>query len=182
MSISRISQRYAKSLIDLALERNELEAILADIKGFNNVLKNRDFKLLLKSPIINTDKKLNVFKALFEGKINKTTAAFFDIIIKKGREMYLEDITTDFISQYKTLKNITPVRLTTATVLNDSTLAEIRSKLQNTQFAKGNIELTTEVNPELIGGFVIESGDQLYDASILHKLEQLKKDFKKQTN
>ncbi|MFZ1751929.1 MAG: F0F1 ATP synthase subunit delta, partial [Saprospiraceae bacterium] len=101
MSVSRISGRYAKSLIDLSLERNELEVIKKDMEYFAQAIKNRDLYLLLKSPIINADKKLSIFKQIFDGKVNKTTMAFFEIIIKKGREMYLPEITVDFNNQYK---------------------------------------------------------------------------------
>ena len=85
MSISRISARYAKSLIDLAVEQNVLDQVVNDIQAFIGITKNRDFYLLLKSPIINTTKKLQIFKSIFEGKVNNITYSFFDIIIRKGR-------------------------------------------------------------------------------------------------
>lgn len=182
MSVSRISTRYAKSLVDIAVEKNELETVLADIKGFTEVLKNRDFYLLIKSPIVNTSKKLSIFKSIFDGKINKITQGFFDIIIRKGREMYLPEICAEFIAQYKELKNISSVTLTTAGTLNDNTITEIKRKLSEGAAIKGEIELTSKVNPDLIGGFVIEMGDRLYDASVAHQLEKLKKEFKGDLN
>lgn len=182
MSVSRISTRYAKSLIDIAVEKNELETVVADIKGFMEILENRDFYLLLKSPIVNTTKKLSIFKAIFDGKINNVTYSFFDIIIRKGREMYLPEICTEFIAQYKSLKNISSVMLTTASPLNESSIREIKQKLQSGSTIKGEVELTTKVNPELIGGFVVEIGDRLYDASVAHQLEKLKKEFKGKSN
>ena len=178
MSINRISARYAKSLLDLAVERNELEIVLKDIEALNEIIKIRDFYLLLKSPIINTGKKLSIFKAVFEGKANKTTLAFYELIIKKGRETYLPEIAVEFVEQYKNLKRISSVTLTTAVALDENLLTEIKSKLQKSPITKETIELTTKVNADLIGGFVIEVGDRLYDASVLYKLDQLKKEFK----
>ena len=180
MSVSRISSRYAKSLLDLALERNELDAILKDIEYFNEAIKNRDLYLLVKSPIINTTKKLHIFNLLFNGKLSKTTMAFFDIIIKKGREMFLPEISADFISQYKDYKDynkISTVIITTATPLNDTLLGDIKIKLLASQITMDRLDIVTKIDPNIIGGFMIEVGDKLYDASVVHKLDQLKKEF-----
>ena len=176
MSVSRISTRYAKSLIDLALERNELESVKNDIAYFDEAVKNRDLYLLLQSPIINAGKKLSIIHAIFEKNIGKTTLAFFDII-KKGREMYLPEISVDFMKQYRDFNKISTVKLTTAAPLNASSLNEIKSKLLSSAVTMDKLEIIEKVDPSIIGGFVIEVGDKLYDASISHKLEQFKKEF-----
>jgi F-type H+-transporting ATPase subunit delta len=175
MSISRISARYAKSLLDLASERNEIESVKKDVDYFLAALKSRDLVLFLKSPIIHASKKLSTFKALFDGKVGNTTMAFFDIIIKKGREMYLPEIAADFVSQYKALNKISTV--TTAEALSDSAKNEITAKLLSSNITMEKLDIRTKVNPDIIGGFVIEVEDRLYDASVAHKLDQLKKEF-----
>ncbi len=177
MSVNRISSRYAKSLIDLAVERNEMETVVKDIQLFGEVAKNRDFSLMLKSPIINTSKKQSIFSAIFEGKISKTTTAFFDIILRKGREAVLTDISSEFMSQYKQLNRISAVTLTTAIPLTESALNDIKAKLIASNITMDKLELTTKIDPNILGGFVIEVGDKLYDASVQHKLDQLKKEF-----
>lgn len=177
MSVSRISSRYAKSLLDLALERKELDTILSDIEYFNEAIKNRDLYLLIKSPIINTTKKLNIFRLLFVGKLSNTTLSFFDIIIKKGREMFLPEISADFISQYKDFNKISTVIITTASPLNETLLDNIKLKLLASQITMDRLDVVTKIDPNIIGGFMIEVGDKLYDASVVHKLDQLKKEF-----
>ncbi|MBK8517947.1 MAG: ATP synthase F1 subunit delta [Saprospiraceae bacterium] len=177
MSVSRISSRYAKSLMDLALERNELEAVKKDITFFNEAVKNRDLYLLLKSPIIKADKKVSIFKIIFGGKVGKTTMAFFDIIIRKGRETYLREIAVDFMRQYRDFNSISSVIISTASPLSESSLNEIKSKLLSSSITLDKVEITEKVDPALIGGFVIEVGDRLYDASISHKLDELRKEF-----
>ncbi|MGB4958525.1 MAG: ATP synthase F1 subunit delta [Saprospiraceae bacterium] len=177
MSVSRISGRYAKSLIDLSLERNELEVIKKDMEYFAQAIKNRDLYLLLKSPIINADKKLSIFKQIFDGKVNKTTMAFFEIIIKKGREMYLPEITVDFNNQYKVHNRISTIIITTAAPLHDAALSAIKVTLLSSNITMDSLEIISKVNPDIIGGFVIEVGDKLYDASVSHKLDLLRKDF-----
>lgn len=177
MSVSRISSRYAKSLLDLARERNELDTVLKDIEFFNEVTKNRDFYLLLKSPIVKTEKKLAIFKVIFEGKFSKTTSAFFDIILRKGREMYMPEIAADFIGQYKDLHRISTVILTTAAPLNEASLNDIKEKLLASNITMDKLDIVTKIDPSIIGGFTIEVGDKLYDASVIHKLDKLKKEF-----
>ena len=177
MSVSRISSRYAKSLLDLARERNELDTVLKDITSFNEATQNRDFFLLLKSPIVKTDKKQAIFKAIFEGKFSKTTSAFFDIILRKGREMYMPEIAADFISQYKVLNRISTVIITTAAPLNEASLNDIKAKLLSSDITMEKLDIVTKIDPSIIGGFKIEVGDRLYDASVTHKLDKLKKEF-----
>jgi len=177
MSVSRISTRYAKSLMDLAIERNELDAVKSDIDIFNKAMKSRDLYLMLKSPIINAAKKTDVMHVLFADTISKTTLAFFDIIVRKGREMYLPEIAADFILQYKIYNKISTVTVTTASPLSESSLSDIKSRLLESHITMDKLDVITKVDPTLLGGFIIEVGDRLYDASIAHRLEIFKKEF-----
>ncbi|HFA49768.1 MAG TPA: ATP synthase F1 subunit delta [Bacteroidetes bacterium] len=178
MSVQRIAHRYAKSLLDLAKERGSLERVLEDVRSFNEVCKNRDFELMLKSPIVGAHKKEQVFDKLFEGKYDELTMAFLKILLKKGREPLLADIGKAFELQYKKYKHISTVKLTTASKLSDESVAAIRKKLVDSTATDTNVELETAVNPDLIGGFVVEFEDKLYDTSVAHKLALLKKEFK----
>ena len=177
MSVNRISTRYAKSLLDLAIEQNSLENTYKDIKEFNNALKSRDLILMLKSPIINAGKKASIFKVLFGDKLGQLTMAFFDIAIKKGREMYLPEIAAEFINQYKVHNRITTVTITSATDLSENTISEIKSKLLNSDLTMDKVEVTTKIDPSIIGGFIVETQDKRIDSSVQRKLELIKKEF-----
>jgi F-type H+-transporting ATPase subunit delta len=177
--MSRVSARYAKALIDLSNERGELEKVHGDIQAFMEVAKNREFANMLQSPVITSDKKASIFKAVFGDKISATTTAFFDIIMRKGRESSLVSIANAFVEQYKTLKNITTIKLTTATVATDEMIATIKGKLEKSGAIQGTVDLETAVDADIIGGFVLEFGDKLYDASIASQLNELKKEFSK---
>ncbi len=179
MSVARIASRYAKSLIELATERGELDKVREDIKYFNQVAEVKDFALLLKSPIIKADKKAKIFDSIFMGKVGELTKAFFDIIVKKGREPYLADIARAFVDQYKTQKRISSVTLTTAAPVSDGLVASIKQKLIEGKQVHPNIELETKIDPALLGGYVLEFDNKLYDASVAHKLEILRKEFDK---
>ena len=76
MSVNRIATRYAKSLLDLAVESNVLEAVKGDVEAFTKMVENRDLLLLLKSPIINATKKQRRFDALLAASSTNTNAFF----------------------------------------------------------------------------------------------------------
>lgn len=177
MSVSTIATRYAKSLIDLANDRGELEAVFSDVKGLKEAIKNRDFYLLLKSPIVKTDKKLSIFKAIFSKNANPLTMGFVELMTKKGRENILPEITDEFMKQYKSIKNISSVKIKTATPMSASILDSIKSKLESSDATRMHVEIDSEVDERLIGGFILEIEDRLYDASVAHKLEGLRKEF-----
>lgn len=177
MSVTRIAARYAKSLLDLAQEQGKLDTILGDIQAFKGATEQRDFFLLLKSPIVNPDKKGKILQEIFGGKFDELSMAFINIVLRKGREGYLPDIAKEFLVQYNALNKISTVKLTTAAPVTEASLAAIKTQLQGSSKTASNIEIETAVDPELIGGFVIEFDDKLYDASVAHKLAQLKKGF-----
>ncbi len=177
MSVHRIASRYAKSLLDLAIEQNKLERVAEDVKAFKAATKIPDFKLMLKSPIVKADKKTAIIKAIFGEKFDVLTMAFLNIVIAKGREMHLADIAVEFDEQYRKAKHISTVILTTASPVSDAMFKAVLQKLTESTATDAHVELTAEVDPSLIGGFIVEFEGKVYDASVSHKLKQLKKDF-----
>lgn len=177
MSSYRIASRYAKSLIDLAIQQQKLDAVLGDIEALDRICHQRDMSLMLKSPIIKADKKAGVFRTLLEGKVDPLTYAFVEILLRKGRESFLPEISTEFINQYRDIKGITIVKVTSAQPLPADTLDAIRRKLIDSQLTHHTVQFEASVDPALLGGFVIAFEDKLYDASIRHQLDNLRKQF-----
>jgi F-type H+-transporting ATPase subunit delta len=173
----RLAARYAKSLIDLSVERNELDTVYNDMLFLQAVCKSsKDFVSLLKSPVIAADKKEKVLDAITGGKVGTLTASFNKLLITKSREAFLPEIVDAFIQQYKKYKNIYIVKLTTAMPASDELKKSIVDKIKATT-AMQNIELNEEVREDIIGGFILEVGDQLVDASIAFDLANVKKKF-----
>ncbi|MFQ3576476.1 MAG: F0F1 ATP synthase subunit delta, partial [Cytophagales bacterium] len=82
MSEFRVASRYAKSLLDLSKEKGQVESVKGDMAYFAEVCdKNRDFLLMLKSPIIPSDKKLKIIYQIFADKVNPITLSIFDITV-----------------------------------------------------------------------------------------------------
>ena len=173
----RLAGRYAKSLVDLAIERNQLEAVYKDMQFLQAVCRSSpELVSVLRSPIINADKKQNILAAITGGKVSELTAAFNQLLINKAREEYLPEIITAVIGLYNQLKGIHTVKLTTATELSEEMKQAITGKLK-AETSMQNIELETSVKEELIGGFVLEFNNNLIDASIARDLRDISKQF-----
>jgi F-type H+-transporting ATPase subunit delta len=173
----RLATRYAKALIQLAIERGELETVFADMQWLQSVCKsNPDFVNVLRSPIIKGDQKNKIITAVTTGRISELTASFNKLLINKTRESDLPEITAAFIQQYKEHKNIHTVKLTTASPVSEAMKNEIMKQIRSTSNMQ-NIELETSVNEDLIGGFVLLAGDKLVDASVAYDLKQIARQF-----
>jgi F-type H+-transporting ATPase subunit delta len=179
MSVTRIATRYAKSLLELAIEQNKLEQVHSDMSSLKKAVAHRELALMLKSPIIQGDKKVAVIKALFRDNFDVLTLAYLELLINKGREMYIPEIVREFDLQYKILKHITSVRIISAAPLSEDAVEMLRSRLLDSKVTSDSLEIETVVDPELIGGFVLEFDDKRYDASIISKLNDLKAAFSK---
>lgn len=178
MSVQRIASRYAKSLIELANEQGQLEQVTEDMHSLKAMMENRDLYLLFKSPVVPTDKKKQIFELLFKDQLSAMTNGFLNILTTKGREAYMPDVVTEYVKQYKRLKHISTVKLTTAVELDEQMVQSIHDKLIASGATDEKVEITSIVDPDLVGGFVLEFDDQIYDASISNKLEELKRQFR----
>lgn len=175
MQNPRLASRYAKSILDLAIEKNSLEAVLADMRTLHEVCAvSHEFVIMLQSPVIKGDKKLAVIMAVLASqKLNEITNGFIRLLVTKGREQNLSEIASAFITQYNLLRNIRTVKLTTASPVTDSMKQSIVTKV-GTFMPKDTMNLETRVDESLIGGFVLEVEDQLFDASVKKKLADVR--------
>jgi F-type H+-transporting ATPase subunit delta len=179
MSVTRIAARYAKSLIELASEQDRLVQVHADVTALHAATRNRDLMLMLKSPIIQGEKKNAALNALFGSSMDKLTMAYMRLLVTKGREAYLPEIAAEFIQQYKNRQKITSVRVTTAAPISDAVLDEVRKKLLASGVTNPNLDIEAVVDADLIGGYVLEFDNKRYDASVAFKLDELKTQFTK---
>ncbi|MDB5190825.1 MAG: synthase delta chain [Segetibacter sp.] len=179
MQNPRLAGRYAKSLVDLSIERNELEAVYNEMKYLGQVIKSsREFAAVLSSPVIPADKKSAIFDAVTKGNVGELPSRFFKLLLQKGRELNLGEIVFAFIEQYNLLKGIHKVKLTTAVGVSDEVKDAIVAKIKRDTSLQ-NIELEAKINEELIGGFVLEYNNNLVDASIARDLRDVKAQFAK---
>ena len=176
MSEIQVASRYAKSLIDLAEEQNALEQVRKDIGLFLETCRaNPQLQAILKNPIIGLDKKANILEGLFADKLHKMILSFFKIMIRKSRSEILYATAKEFINQYNILKNVVKATVTSATPLSNENISRIEDVVKKA--TKGEVVLTVQIDPDLIGGFILKVGDKQFDTSISSKLSKLKKEF-----
>jgi F-type H+-transporting ATPase subunit delta len=177
MRQTRVAGRYSKALFDLANETGQVEEVRKDIDLIRSV-KHDEFSRVLVSPVINGEKKVAIFSGVFSGKITELTLSFFNLIFKKGRSEALKDILESFDDHYRAWKGIDVIELTTAEAMNDTVRDQMRKRFQELpRYKDRTVELREKVDEKIIGGFVAQFEDLLYDASIRHDLQYIKKQF-----
>ena len=177
MAQTKVATRYAKSLLGLVAEKGNLEEAFNDMTLIKKTAaENRDLVVLLKSPVVNSEKKVSILTTIFEKHVGAVTMLFIVLITNNRRESALVEIADSFIAQYKVLKGITTAVVTSAAVLTDDAKKKIQSIVQKD--VGGTVELETNVNPELIGGFILRIGDKQLDTSILSRIDDLRQEFK----
>jgi F-type H+-transporting ATPase subunit delta len=178
MLTSRVAYRFAKALLQLAVEKKELDRIIEDMRLVNLTCReNRDLRVMLGSPVIKVDKKRRIFRKIFEGHLSKMSSTFFDIIFRRGREDLVLDISESFISQFKEFTKIQIVNVESATVLSGDNRKNLMEYVKS--MTNETIELVEKVNPELIGGLIIRMNDLQIDSSVKSNLNKLEKEFSK---
>lgn len=173
MNVSLIAERYAKALFELAIENNVLEDVYRDITGLAALIReSRPLRLFLKAPVINPGKKIAVLEIILKD-FTPLIRGFVRLLVSKRREFTIPEISVQFIRQYNSYKNITPLRVETAYTIDE----EFRRQLITVmgKYTGSNIDLTEKLEDSLIGGFILFWDDKQYDASIRKQIERMKR-------
>lgn len=172
MKGTKAASRYAKALLDLAIDNNQVDLVLDDMKYLAAVAnESRDFQMLIQSPIVSSEKKISIFGQLF-GHFQETTSKFIELIAKKGREVLLGEIAASYEEQVNQYKGIKPVTIVSAVALDEATKNKIVAKIQGT--VSGTLQVTEKIDPSIIGGFIVRMDDKQIDASVANQLDNLK--------
>jgi len=178
MQQSRVTIRYAKALFQLVIEQDALEQSYRDMVLLDGVCtESKELSLLLKSPIIKTDKKLKILEEIFGSQISKTTMSFINIITTKKRENLLALIASSFITLYKAHNKIETATVITAAPLDKALTTEVINFIK--KHGDDNVELTEKVDSAIIGGAIIRMGDKQLDASVSKAISELRQIFNK---
>ncbi|MBY5958232.1 ATP synthase F1 subunit delta [Membranicola marinus] len=174
MASVRVAERYSRSLLDLAIETSKVDQVFDDMTLFKGSLASRDLANLLLNPTVRGEKKNAILQKIFADAWSPLTLKFVEVVTRKGREDVLPDMVDTFFQQYNEYKGITQVVVTSAKPLDAKTLDRIKEKVKASGTTKPNIEIQTKVDPNLIGGFILEYNNKQYDASVRGKLNKLK--------
>ncbi|WP_186753894.1 ATP synthase F1 subunit delta [Echinicola salinicaeni] len=177
MSAKRVASRYAKSLIELAVEKGVLEEVHQDMQQLLSLVgSSRDFGLLLKSPIHKSELKLKVIKELFSKSAQELTLSFYTILSKKNRENLLPEIATEYHEQYNDHKDIQVADLTTTFKIDDSMRKQFEAAVKEIS-GRSKVELVEKIDKDIIGGFVLKVNDRQLDETMASKLKALRLEF-----
>lgn len=178
MKESLAGNRYAKSLVGLSIEKKELDTVYKDMVLISETVdSSKDLDLLLKSPVVKTDKKQEVLTSIFGKNTSELTKQFLLLISSRNREAIIGDIASAFVRQYKVIKKIIVAEVTSAIKLEAAQKKKILQLLNTDE--NSSVEVVEKINPEIIGGFIVRVEDKQIDASISRKLDNLKQEFSK---
>jgi F-type H+-transporting ATPase subunit delta len=174
MSEIRIAKRYAKSVMDLAVEHNALERVNEDMRLIENTCKeNRQLVVSLSNPVIHASKKNSILNAIFGGKISDITQKLLTLLCNKHRVQFLYEISTEFRNAYNEHMGIEVAQVATPFEL-DGMLRSQFTEIVKSISGKSKVELIEKVDESLIGGYVLTVKDRQIDDSIRARLRKMR--------
>jgi F-type H+-transporting ATPase subunit delta len=172
----KVSLRYATSLLESSLEKKSLETVSQEVQFvYNTLIKSNDLNRMLNNPVIKSELKLSVLTEVFKGKINTEVMDFISFILQKGREDQLANILLRFIELRDEQMGIENITVVTAFDFTNEQTEQLRKKFEDRLGKK--VRLTFTIDKNMVGGFIAKVNDTVYDASVRHQLELLKKEF-----
>lgn len=177
MNVSPVAYRYARSLMQLAQEMGEVNAVREDmLLVASTCAGNRDLRVMLNSPVIKADMKNKVLGRVFGGRIGRMAERFIAILVRKGREGMLPEIAEGFQNVYRVENNILMAEVRSAVPLTEEARAQVK-KMAEGRHPGMSIQLTETVDPDLIGGVIVRIGDEQVDSSVSRRLSDLRRKF-----
>jgi F-type H+-transporting ATPase subunit delta len=171
MSIARI---YSKAILDLAEQQGAADSLLEELLGLVEYLdRNPELERFLASPLVDDKDRGTVLEKAFRGKTSDLLLDSLQVVNRKGRLSLLRAIAKGYRDAHRKLRGMVEARVRTAVPLGDALRARVRESVA--RHTGRQPVLLEKVDPALIGGIVIEVGDEKIDGSISHKLSELGK-------
>ena len=169
-----VSDRYASALYDLAAEKKLVDPVLEDLSNLKNMLKdNKELSLVIKSPLITSIDKLNIFESLLKKiNANELTSTFLKVIQKNKRFSNLASIITQFMNINSQKRGDVLADITSADELNDEQKNNITNQLKSILGDK--LSLSFDVDKNIMGGLIVKVGSKMIDTSLANKINKLK--------
>lgn len=173
MITSKVAERYAKSLLEMAIEDDSVALIEADFQMVKRAIEgSRDLRNFLATPIIDDHRKEKVLHEVFVGKVSPLVERFIALMARKGRSSALPSIVEAFEDLLDRMRKITPATITTAVELDAEQRARLEAQLAH--MSGQTIRPDYRIDESLIGGFRALFEDRMIDASVRHQLDRLR--------
>ena len=142
MNSFKLQTRYAQSLFILAQENELVDRVYGDMLLIKKVCEETtQLKAILKNPVIKPSKKKNIIHEIFSGKIENVSILFMELLVSKRRDVYLYEIADRYTELYKEYKHIKTVKFTTAQVLDEDIVNEIRIEIEEKLSSKIDLRI-----------------------------------------
>jgi len=173
MAEGGIVRRYAKALFDVAQRQGAVDAVRADLEALRAVMRSTpQLGRVLRAPTIGAERKRQLVRAAFGGRMNPLTLRFLEMVISKEREEILPDVPAAFEHLAYQMLNLQPVQVTSAVPLGPQEREALAAALGRRTGKR--IELHERVDPSLMGGAVVRLGDTIIDGSVQGQLRRLR--------
>jgi len=178
MDIGVLSVRYARALLKSAIEAKIEEQVYREMQALADCyLRVPELRFTIDNPMLAKNKKEELLVTACGEKASDLTKRFIALVLQESRESNLQFMANSYITLYRKQKNLIRGKLITATAVDATTEQKMKQMVESK--TQGTVEFQTEVNPDLIGGFVLEYGTYRMDASIKSKLNNILKQLKK---
>jgi F-type H+-transporting ATPase subunit delta len=175
--VEEIAQVYARSLFEVAKEHDKLDVVREQLGQIADAIaEQHDLQVFFFSPYLSTDEKVEGLKRALEDA-DETVVNFLELLIEKHRMPAIFRIRREFEALWEEENRLLPVSVTSAIELDESTVKQIGDAIGEQTGRR--IELTSEVDPDILGGIVLRVGNSILDASIRNRLEKLRKQVAK---
>ena len=170
--MEEIAQVYARALFEVATERDSLDEIRDQLGAFADAMhENRDLAVFFFSPYFSIPEKKQGLERAVTGA-NPEFRNFLEALIERHRMPAIFRIRAEYDALWDEARKLLPVRVTSAVALDEETVKEIGDRIGSQ--VDRQIELSSEVDPDILGGIVLRVGNLILDASIKNRLEQLR--------
>jgi F-type H+-transporting ATPase subunit delta len=171
--VEEIAEVYARALFEVANERGVLDAVREQLIQFADALHdNRDLAVFFFSPYFSTEEKKDGLRRTVEGA-DPVFMNFLETLVERHRMPVVFRIRSRFEALWEQEHRLLPVEVTSAIELDESTVQEIGERIG--EQTEREVELSSRVDPEILGGIVLRVGNFILDASIRNRLNQLRK-------
>ena len=175
MAGSRAAVRYAKAVLSLATDQKSVDAVNNDMKVIvNSITENKDLHDMLQNPIVRSSVKKAVLSKVFT-KTNTLTNNLINTLFANKRIALLGDVASKYNQLYDALKERQIAKVTTAVPLTDALKSKVLAKVK--ELTGKEVEVVNVIDESILGGFILRVGDIQYNASIINKLNNLKREF-----
>lgn len=174
----RAARRYSRALFNVALERNEIDAIAESLATVTSTAATTpELLTVLQHPLVTRERKNHLLGEVFGNSVHADVASFLLLLVEKDRASIIPNVAREFARLVDEHRKVTDAEVLSAIELTE---AQTKVLAEQLQAATGNaVRLQTRVDPAILGGLVVRVGDKLIDGSVVTQLKSIREQLKR---